>query len=656
MKKIYFLPCFITLLCLLGSSAISQDIGIFAPERLDGNLFLHYESIAGDVDRTIVLSEEFFQEKQLIYYILGNSTMNEPAYVALIQEHLNNGGTLVVVVDHANVYSAQINNANTLLAALGAQGSFELEALERGCSSLPRTEQSFPVSSPYTNDVNLFRYGFIAGFTPGASTTVLINSRNNNPIAAVESLGCGRLIYLTDTNLWRQCLTTDNDNYQFFTNIYNESQDDTPPVLAGVPSDTEASCDNVPAPAVVTATDARDGELEVEFSETRISEECANTYVLQRTWTATDCNGNVASSSQLIEVVDDVAPEIIIPEDYTVYASPGSSTAIVTYEDISATDNCGEVELTFDPPAGSELTIGVHTAMVTANDGCGNISQREFDINVLEATEITLMVNGGGYIEAVNSAGPYASDPGSNVNFGFDVSYFEQSDSYSGEFNLIFRRTEEDGTKKIYQASGITVTSLEITDVNLTSAMAIIVGTTDLYEVSEDSDPVLVQSSADIVVGATDNGEPGRHNDRIGFMISEPGGALLYSSSWNGAETEQLALSGGNIQIHGASPESNGMDLTSTMAGDPVSLSPGMEEVQVFPNPSSGIFNLRLTSEISENPVEIMISSLDGKLILSENLTQTLQAEFNLSGLRPGVYLMQIIQGDKRIIRRLQKH
>jgi len=65
---------------------------------------------------------------------------------------------------------------------------------------------------------------------------------------------------------------------------------------------------------------------------------CAGEYVITRTFTATDDCGNATSATQTITIIDTTAPELSIPNDYTVECELD-----VVDEEATATDNCGEV-------------------------------------------------------------------------------------------------------------------------------------------------------------------------------------------------------------------------------------------------------------------------------------------------------------------------
>ncbi|MCC6459778.1 MAG: HYR domain-containing protein, partial [Saprospiraceae bacterium] len=82
------------------------------------------------------------------------------------------------------------------------------------------------------------------------------------------------------------------------------------PVLAGLPAATvNVECsEQVPALAVVTATDNCAAPVDVEISEIEIPGTCPNQYQITRTWTAEDDCGNSTVFTQTITVNDTKAP------------------------------------------------------------------------------------------------------------------------------------------------------------------------------------------------------------------------------------------------------------------------------------------------------------------------------------------------------------
>jgi gliding motility-associated-like protein/uncharacterized repeat protein (TIGR01451 family) len=104
--------------------------------------------------------------------------------------------------------------------------------------------------------------------------------------------------------------------------------DTTDPVLAGVPADVTvnlAQGQNIPAVAVVTATDNCDNSVTPSFSETIQGSGC--NYTLTRTWTATDDCGNSTADSQIITVLNSIQVSVTSTPDT---CSQGDGTAILS--------------------------------------------------------------------------------------------------------------------------------------------------------------------------------------------------------------------------------------------------------------------------------------------------------------------------------------
>ena len=167
--------------------------------------------------------------------------------------------------------------------------------------------------------------------------------------------------------------------------------DDTAPVITGIPADVTVQCASaVPAPndAAVVATDNCSGAVVVTHSDQITPGSCVNKFVLKRTYTATDVCGNSSSQTQTITVNDDTAPVITgIPADVTVQcasAVPAPNDAAVL-----ATDNCGgAVVITHSDQTtpGSCINKFVLKRTYTATDACGNSSSLTQTITVNDTT------------------------------------------------------------------------------------------------------------------------------------------------------------------------------------------------------------------------------------------------------------------------------
>jgi hypothetical protein len=162
-------------------------------------------------------------------------------------------------------------------------------------------------------------------------------------------------------------------------------RDTMPPALSGVPADVTVECDAVPGPATPSAADACDPSPAVAFDEVRADGPCQDTYVLTRTWTATDRCANAASATQVVTVRDTRPPALSgVPADETVEcdAVPPAATP-------SASDNCdplpaiGFDEQRADGPCPATYAL---TRTWTTTDRCGNSSSQVQVVSVVDTT------------------------------------------------------------------------------------------------------------------------------------------------------------------------------------------------------------------------------------------------------------------------------
>jgi hypothetical protein len=133
---------------------------------------------------------------------------------------------------------------------------------------------------------------------------------------------------------------------------------------------------------------------------------------------------------------------------------------------------------------------------------------------------------------------------------------------------------------------------------------------------------------------STDDGEEGEHKVVV-FSSSDS------DDSNQGTYTVKVIE---HIKIHLKEVEED--EFSSFEGIDAKSLK--MDELNYFPNPNEGKFTLQFKAD--KRPTEIKITSLEGKEIYAESLNSfegTYQNEIDLSAQKRGIYLLQIIQGNK---------
>jgi hypothetical protein len=164
-------------------------------------------------------------------------------------------------------------------------------------------------------------------------------------------------------------------------------QDTQAPVISAAPANVTVECNEVPAAAILTATDNCNTPV-VVYSEVRTNGNCPSNYILTRTWTATDASGNTSSKTQVITVQDTQAPVLsAAPADVTVECDAVPAAAILT-----ATDNCNTPSVTYNETRtnGNSPSNYTLTRTWTAVDACGNTSSKTQVITVRDTKKPVL--------------------------------------------------------------------------------------------------------------------------------------------------------------------------------------------------------------------------------------------------------------------------
>ncbi len=177
----------------------------------------------------------------------------------------------------------------------------------------------------------------------------------------------------TITRTWRA--TDDCSNSSTCAQII--TVDDSTPPLITCPPDVTIECAANTDPGntgTATATDNCDATPTLTFSDVTMAGG-PQTFIITRTWQATDDCGNSSTCIQLIVVHDDTPPVITCPNNVTIECS--ESTAPANTGTATATDNCDPTPtITF-----SDVTVGgacpqerTITRTWVATDDCGNSS------------------------------------------------------------------------------------------------------------------------------------------------------------------------------------------------------------------------------------------------------------------------------------------
>ncbi|MGZ5544208.1 MAG: HYR-like domain-containing protein, partial [Limisphaerales bacterium] len=163
--------------------------------------------------------------------------------------------------------------------------------------------------------------------------------------------------------------------------------DHTAPVLSGVPADATVNCGSIPTPATPSALDNCGGAVNIVLAQ-QSAGLGSSSYAITRTWTATDGCGNSSSATQVLTVVDTLAPVLSgVPANSTVQcdAVPAASTP-------TASDSCDGAPVVTLAESSTQAASGCGhynytiTRTWTATDAAGNSNSASQVITVKDTT------------------------------------------------------------------------------------------------------------------------------------------------------------------------------------------------------------------------------------------------------------------------------
>ncbi|MGB0429164.1 MAG: collagen-binding domain-containing protein [Bacteroidia bacterium] len=138
--------------------------------------------------------------------------------------------------------------------------------------------------------------------------------------------------------------------------------------------------------ATIAAADLNDNSTDncaiANYAISQTDFDCSHVGNNSITLTVTDVNGNSATCTSTVTVVDNEDPTITnVPSNITVTASSNDCTPSVTWTTPNSYDNCS-VTLTSTHNSGDDFPIGTTTVTYTAVDASGNTATASFNVTV----------------------------------------------------------------------------------------------------------------------------------------------------------------------------------------------------------------------------------------------------------------------------------
>jgi hypothetical protein len=166
-----------------------------------------------------------------------------------------------------------------------------------------------------------------------------------------------------------------------------------------------------------------------------------------------------------------------------------------------------------------------------------------------------------------------------------------------------------------------------------------------------------------VVVKVTDNGEPSSSSasapDAISIAVRLKDGSVWYSNTPSSTLAEQ-SIGGGNIQVRTPivgtkvtiQPESTENKLSVRQEQSVVASN---FNLTAFPNPATSSFNVKLESTVTADRIQLRVMDINGRTIEVRNNLNAGQT-LRLGGdYRPGIYIIEMIQGNNRKQLKLMK-
>ncbi|WP_373057450.1 HYR domain-containing protein [Zunongwangia sp. H14] len=257
--------------------------------------------------------------------------------------------------------------------------------------------------------------------------------------------------------------------------------DDQAPVIEDmdniVVSTDENTCGAVVSYETPSATD-NCGIDSIELTEGLASGSEFPTGTTTVTYTATDINGNTASTTFTVTVEDNEAPVVVCQEDITVTTEEGESFAVVDFEDATATDNCEvTVEQTAGPASGSQFPVGTTTITYTATDAAGNTVECSFTVIVEEQPDTTPPAPEAPVVSTIEATcaeptGTILVDVVEGLSYSIDGENYQNSGTFNEVAPGTYNVTAKDEFGQISEAATVAITEpvvavIETTTVDL---------------------------------------------------------------------------------------------------------------------------------------------------------------------------------------------
>lgn len=465
-----------------------------------------------------------------------------------------------------------------------------------------------------------------------------------------------------------------------------ECADNVQPSFSSEPGSLDANLDCSDAAGLEAVLDLEPegfdiggGEITFEVIEDVTTEgDCTGEYTRVRTWEITDACGNVGAENfvQTITVSDNTSPVLDIADTEIVLTDPEGYTLANNDVIVDVYDACSAVTIEISPASLTCADINtIVPVTVTVTDDCGNQTQKVANITVTEDTGIKAPWTNS---NIGNTANGSAIQPVCSGNLIIKSKGFSTPQSDVGHFVYV----ELCGNGEI--TARVTGTAPAGGFAGVMIRENLMVGSKKMAVAFNGASAIRRTIRMTTNGGANIQQSPG-FQSQYWLRINREGNTLTAYTSPNG---QQWSFAGaanitmGNCVLMGLFVESINNNQETTGTFDNITITGGIQplmapeadfvkiqEVQTpvngitnnrndfklplakdvpvipikaYPNPTTGIFNLDL-STFTGMQVVVHISDATGKAHISKTIRADSAAEkFDLNGLTPGLYIVRV--------------
>jgi hypothetical protein len=313
----------------------------------------------------------------------------------------------------------------------------------------------------------------------------------------------------------------------------------------------------------------------------------------------------------------------------------------------------------------SDGSVGTASAIVQMNIGSNNAQDFKVAVGIAGAyynmassalaqaiVTVSKPIPGGfmvcgGRTQNESSSGYLKGDVGLMTDFESDIVYTKSGTNPKGKADVLIRsHYKTDGTLDTKQHMYV-ITTNAIVSLNVIGgapATATFSSKANLYE-QTDMSLVLIEGGAVFEMVVKQGCE-----QEVAITLYRKAGGIWFSNNWNGTSTAAQRLYDGKASVVGAKT------CSTTVASKVIVRQEVTDEtkkvlapdVRVYPNPTTSQFNVKLESANRIDAINILVYSANGRVI-EQRTNLSAEQTIQLGALyRPGVYILEIIQGTER--------